>query len=75
MLDVSTDKVTLLLSLALSREWCLDAAVHVIAYICEKNNSRLVHDSFYICEKNNSRLVHDSLYPDTNKNIFKKYDW
>ena len=53
-------EVSLLLShVALPREGHLDAAIHVIAYVGQRYNSR---------------LVYDLLYPDIDHSVFKEYD-
>ena len=53
-------KVSLLSShLAFPREGHLDATVHIMAYVRQKNNSR---------------LVYDPTYPDIDHNILKKCD-
>ena len=54
-------KVSLLSSyIALPREGHLDAAVHVMAHVGQKYNSR---------------LVYDPSYPEIDHSIFKKCDW
>ena len=45
---------------ALSREGCFDAAVHVMVHVSQRYNSR---------------LVHDPSYPEMDHSVFKKCDW
>ena len=59
-IDIIT-KVSLLLShVALPREGHLHAAIHVMAHVCQRYNSR---------------LVNDPSYPEINHNVFKICDW
>ena len=59
-IDIIT-KVSLLSShVALPREGQLEAAMHIMAHICERYNSR---------------LVYDPSYHEINHSIFKKYYW
>ena len=54
-------QVSLLSShVVLHREGHLDSAVHVMAYVGQRYNSR---------------LVYDSLYPEIYHNVFKECDW
>ena len=59
-IDIIT-KVSLLSShVALPRERHFDAAMHVVAHVGQRYNSR---------------LVHDPSYPEIGHNVFKKCDW
>ena len=65
MIEVGRIKIKTKVSLfsfhtALPSEGCLDATVHVMAYVGQKYNSR---------------LMYDLSYPETDHSVVKKYNW
>ena len=59
-IDIITEALLLSSHVALPREGHLEAAVHVMAHVGQKYNSR---------------LVHDPSYPEIDHSIFKECDW
>ena len=59
-IDILTEVSLLSSHVALPREGHLDVAVHTMAHVGQRYNSR---------------LVYDPSYPETDDNIFKKCDW
>ena len=59
-IDISTEVSLILSHLAFPREGHLEAALHVMAYLKQKHNSR---------------LVFDPTYPIIDESIFKDCDW
>ena len=59
-IDIMTEMLLLSSLLALPREEHLEAAVHVMAHVGQRNNSR---------------LVYNHLYPEIDHNVFKECDW
>ena len=59
-IDIITEVLLLSSHVALPREGHLEAAVHVMAHVGQKYNSR---------------LVYDPLYPEIDHSVFKNCDW
>ena len=59
-INIITEVSLLFSHLAFPREEYLNAAVHVMVFVCQKYNSS---------------LVYDPSYPEIDHNVFKKCDW
>ena len=60
IIGIITEALLLLSHVALPRKGHLDAAIHVMAHVGQRYNSR---------------LVYDLLYPEIDHNVFKTCDW
>ena len=59
-IDIITEISLLLSHVALPREGHVDAAIHVMAHVGQRYNSR---------------LMYDSSYPEIDHSVFNEYDW